>query len=209
MQNRTIGSLMAVAVIALGLLSCQSEEEKAAQARKEAREAYVAKLASEQSEKEKAIQEQIRQYVEDTPDLYRISWKICGDWNAPYNGGIRCNETKTPRTRGYFEPAYVWGASGVEFVNKQNFVDNFWTTGLFIKSQGCLNSGKPKQYGLYHVKDYMRKKEAVPPSPTDVKIERLSTENYTLTNFGVSATTGLIPTGKNCLILEEWKQRQP
>lgn len=206
--------------IGTGLGACQSDADKVAQADNN----YAAKLTDAESQNEKAVQEQIRQYVEDTPDLYRVSWKICGDWNAPYNNGTRCNETKLPRTKGYFEPVYVWGANGIQFVKKQHFVRGFWNTGLFVKSRGCLILGKPREEGLYNVKNFMLDKAGTAPTPENVTIEAISkqekrtiveqafrdaeVENYALSNFGVSATTGLIPTGKNCLNLEEWKKTQ-
>lgn len=215
-----IAFFTALVLMGTGLGACQSDEGRVAQAEND----YAAKLTDAESQKEKAVQEQIRQYVEDTPDLYRVNWKICGDWNAPYNNGTRCNETKIPRTKGYFEPVYVWGVNGVQFVNKQDFVDNFWTTGLFVKSRGCLNLGKPQEEGLYNVKNFMLKKTGTIPTAENVRVEVLSkqdkqkvveqvfkdaeVENYALTNFGVSATTGLIPTGKTCLTLEEWKKTQ-
>ncbi|MBD2505007.1 hypothetical protein [Anabaena azotica] len=221
---KKIALFTALALIGTTLGACQSEEDKVAQAQRDLRAAYAAKLEQEQTQKENAVKEQIRKYVEDTPDLYRISWKVCGDWTAPYNNGTRCSETRIPKTKGYFEPVYVWGANGVQFVNKQDFVRSFWTAGLFVKSRGCLNIGKPREEGLYNVKNFMIEKTSTTPTPQNVKVEVLSrqekqeaveqafkdaeVENYAITNFGVSATTGLIPTGKNCLTLEEWKKTQ-
>ncbi|MBD2537097.1 hypothetical protein H6G97_51100 [Nostoc flagelliforme FACHB-838] len=85
-------------------------------------------------------------------------------------------------------------------------------------------SGKPEQEQFYNVKNFTRDKTNPVPTAANVKIEPLSkqekqtvvelafkdaeTENYALKNFGVSATTGLIPTGKTCLTLEEWKKTQ-
>lgn len=220
MSKRKIFTALVSIGVGLCLGACQSDADKVAHAEND----YGAKLTDVQSQKDKEVQEQIRQYVEETPNLYRITWKVCGDWNAPYKNGTRCNETKIPRTKGYFEPVYVWGANRVQFVNKQDFVSNFWTTGLFMKSRGCLNLGKPREEGLYNVKNFMLKKTGTTPTPENVKVEVLSkeekqkvvkeafknaeVENYALTNFGVSATTGLIPTGKTCLTVDEWKKTQ-
>lgn len=97
-------------------------------------------------------------------------------------------------------------------------------TGLFVKSKGCLNSGKPEQEQFYNIKNFTRDKTNAVPTAANVKIEALSkqekqtvvelafkdaeVENYALTNFGVSATTALIPTGKTCLTVDEWKKTQ-
>jgi hypothetical protein len=118
----------------------------------------------------------------------------------------------------------VWAANGVQFVNKQHFAANFHNTGLFVKFGECLKSGKPKEEKFYHVKDFMLEKGKAAPSPINVKMEVLSkqekqeivqqafneakTEISALNNYGVSATTGLIPTGKSCLKIEEWKTTQ-
>ncbi|WP_341531735.1 hypothetical protein WKK05_39150 (plasmid) [Nostoc sp. UHCC 0302] len=219
-----IGWFATLVLIGLGLGACQSDGDKVSQADNNVKQAYAAKLTDEQSQKENEVQEQIRQYVEETPDLYRISWKVCGDYRSRLRDGVRCSETKIPKTKGYVNPVYVWAANGVQFVNKQHFVDSYWATGLFIKSKGCLNSGKPTQEQFYNVKDFTRDKTSAIPTAANVKIEALSkqekqtvvkqafkdaeTENYAITNFGVSATTGLIPTGKDCLTLEEWKKTQ-
>lgn len=215
-----IALFTALVLMGTALGACQSDEGRVAQAEND----YAAKLTDSESQKEKAVQEQIRQYVEDTPDLYRISWKICGDWNAPYNNGTRCNETRVPTTKGYFEPAYVWSANQAQFVNKQNFVRDAWTTGLFVKSRGCLNIGKPREESFYNVKNFMIEKTAPTPSLENVKVEVVSKqekqkvveqafkdaeiENYALTNFGISTATGSIPTGKTCLTIDEWKKTQ-
>ncbi|RCJ18629.1 hypothetical protein A6770_32800 [Nostoc minutum NIES-26] len=224
-MHKKISSLVfAVALLSLGLVSCQPSEDRVAQAEEKLKEAHTARTAVDQNNKESETDKQIREYVENTPDLYRISWKVCGDYNAPYNNGTRCNETRSPRTKGYFEPAYMWAANKAQFVNKQHFAANFHNTGLFVKSRGCLKSGKPKEEEFYHVRDFMLEKGKATPSPTDVKIEVLSkqekqqivqqafndaeTEISALNNYGVSATTGLIPTGKSCLTVEEWKTTQ-
>ncbi|MBD2681916.1 MULTISPECIES: hypothetical protein [Nostoc] len=220
MNKNKITLFTVLALIGTVLGACQSDGDKVAQTDNN----YPAKLTDVQTLKDKEVQEQIRQYVEETPDLYRISWKVCGDWNAPYKDGTRCNETRIPRTKGYFEPVYVWGANGVQFVNKQDFVRNFWTTGLFVQSTGCLILGKPREESLYNVKNFMLQKTSTTPTAENVKVEVLSkqekqtvveqafkdaeVENYALTNFGVSATTGMIPTGKSCLNFEEWKKTQ-
>ncbi|HEY9803847.1 MAG TPA: hypothetical protein V6D25_26125 [Leptolyngbyaceae cyanobacterium] len=222
---KKIALFTALALIGSLLGACQSDADRVAQAERDLRAAYAAKLDEEQTQKEKAVKEQIRQYVEETPDLYRISWKVCGDYRSRLRNGVRCSETKIPKEKGYVDPVYVWAANGVQFVNKQHFVDSYWATGLFVKSKGCLNAGKPQQEQLYNVKNFTRDKTSAIPTASDVKVEVLSraekqqvveqafkdaeVENYALTNFGVSATTGLIPTGKNCLTIKEWKKRKP
>lgn len=220
MSKRKIFTALVSIGVGLCLGACQSDADNLAQAEND----YGAKLTNVQSQKDKEVQEQIRQYVEETPNLYRITWKVCGDYRSRKRDGVRCSETKIPKTKGYVDPVYVWAANGVQFVNKQHFVNSYWTTGLFVKSKGCLNSGKPEQEQFYNVKNFTRDKTNPVPTAANVKIEALSkqskqtvvelafkdaeVENYALTNFGVSATTGLIPTGKTCLTLEEWKKTQ-
>ncbi|WP_225912907.1 hypothetical protein [Nostoc flagelliforme] len=86
---------------------------------------------------------------------------------------------------------------------------------MFVKSKGCLNSGKPEQEQFYNVKNFTRDKTNPVPTAANVKIEPLSkqskqtavelafkdaeTENYALKNFGVSATTFLNTHWKNLL----------
>ncbi|MCC5623375.1 hypothetical protein LC574_19525, partial [Nostoc sp. CHAB 5715] len=90
------------------------------------------------------------------------------------------------------------------------------------KARGCLVSGTPKEQQLYVVREFLLKKGSN-PQPTDVKIEVVSkqekekilrnavanaeVENATLTNFGVSSN-GLIPNGKACKTIDEWKNEQ-
>ncbi|MBG1266216.1 hypothetical protein [Nostoc sp. WHI] len=220
MSKRKIFTALVSIGVGLCLGACQSDADNVTQAEND----YGAKLTDVQSQKDKEVQEQIRQYVEETPNLYRITWKVCGDYRSRLRDGVRCSETKIPKTKGYVDPVYIWAANGVQFVNKQHFVNSYWATGLFVKSKGCLNSGKPKQEQFYNVKNFTRDKTNAVPTAANVKIEALSkqekqtvveqafkdaeVENYALTNFGVSATTGLIPTGKTCLTLEEWKKTQ-
>lgn len=220
MSKRKIFTTLVSIGVALCLGACQSEGDKVAQAEND----YRAKLTDVQSQKDKEVQEQIRQYVEETPNLYRITWKVCGDYRSRLRDGVRCSETKIPKTKGYVDPVYVWAANGVQFVNKQHFVNSYWATGLFVKSKGCLNSGKPEQEQFYNVKNFTRDKTNAVPTAANVKIEALSkqekqtvvelafkdaeVENYALKNFGVSATTALIPTGKTCLTVDEWKKTQ-
>ncbi|MBN3924207.1 hypothetical protein [Nostoc sp. NMS4] len=220
MSKRKIFTALVSIGVGLCLGACQSDADNLAQAEND----YGAKLTDVQSQKDKEVQEQIRQYVEETPNLYRITWKVCGDYRSRLRDGVRCSETKIPKTKGYVDPVYVWAANGVQFVNKQHFVNSYWATGLFVKSKGCLNSGKPEQEQFYNVKNFTRDKTNAVPTAANVKVEALSkqekqtvvelafkdaeVENYALTNFGVSATTALIPTGKTCLTLEEWKKTQ-
>jgi hypothetical protein len=224
MNKRKIFTALVSIGVGLCLGACQSERDLVAQAENDLKQAYAAASDDEQSQKDKEVQEQIRQYVEETPNLYRITWKVCGDYRSRLRDGVRCSETKIPKTKGYVDPVYVWAANGVQFVNKQHFVNSYWATGLFVKSKGCLNSGKPGQEQFYNVKNFTRDKTNPVPTAANVKIEALSkqskqtvvelafkdaeTENYALTNFGVSATTGLIPTGKTCLTVDEWKKTQ-
>lgn len=220
MSRRKIFTALVSIGVGLCLGACQSEGDKVAQAEND----YGAKLTDVQSQKDKEVQEQIRQYVEETPNLYRVTWKVCGDYRSRLRDGVRCSETKIPKTKGYVDPVYVWAANGVQFINKQHFVNSYWATGLFVKSKGCLNSGKPEQEQFYNVKNFTRDKTNTVPTAANVKVEALSkqekqtvvelafkdaeVENYALKNFGVSATTGLIPTGKTCLTVDEWKKTQ-
>lgn len=78
MNKIKISLFTALVLIGTVLGACQSDGDKVAQTDNN----YPAKLTDVQTQKDKEVQEQIRQYVEETPDLYKISWKVCGDWNA-------------------------------------------------------------------------------------------------------------------------------
>ncbi|WP_180277586.1 hypothetical protein [Nostoc sp. 'Peltigera malacea cyanobiont' DB3992] len=45
---------------------------------------------------------------------------------------------------------------------------------MFVKSKGCLNSGKPEQEQFYNVKNFTRDKTNPVPTAANVKIEALS-----------------------------------
>jgi len=96
-------------------------------------------------------------------------------------------------------------------------------TVLFVKSKGCLNSGKPQdEQAYYKVSDFWLKSDNNPQATTNARLEIVSKqekekvlaeaikdaqkENAYLTNFGTSSN-GLIPTtAQLCLNLEEWKK---
>ncbi|MCL6755217.1 hypothetical protein KBT16_31290 [Nostoc sp. CCCryo 231-06] len=66
MSKRKIFTALVSIGVAICLGACQSEGDKVAQAEND----YRAKLTDVQSQKDKEVQEQIRQYVEETPNLY-------------------------------------------------------------------------------------------------------------------------------------------
>ena len=195
-------------LLSLGVSSCQSPEQKAANARK-----------AVEAERE----QKFKQFVESTPDLYKVTWKLCGDASLNLNRKINfgCNETRDIPTQGFQAPIYVWGPAGeIKFITKPSFADVSLDSTLFVKARGCLVSGTAKQEQLYVVKEFLLKKGSNPQSK-DVKIEIVSKqekenmlrgavanaqlENASLTNFGVSSN-GLIPTGKACQSFDEWKK---
>ncbi|MCC5618618.1 hypothetical protein LC605_26720 [Nostoc sp. CHAB 5836] len=194
-------------LLSMGLSSCVSPEQKAANAQKA--------LLSE-------LEQKFKRFVESTPDLYKVSWKVCGDASLNLNRKINfgCDETRDIPTKGFQEPIFVWGPAGeIKFINKPSFADVSFLSTLFVKSRGCLLSGTPKEQQLYVVREFLLKKGST-PQPTDVKIEvvpkqekekilrnavaNAERENASLTNFGVSSN-GLIPTGKTCPTIDEWK----
>lgn len=197
-------------LLSVGLSSCQSPEQKAANAQKA--------VEAEQEQK-------FKQFIESTPDLYKVSWKVCGDASLNLNRKINfgCDETRDIPTQGFQKPIFVWGPAGeIKFINKPSFADVSLDSTLFVKARGCLVSGAPKEQQLYVAREFLLKKGSN-PQPTDVKIEivpkqekekilrdaiaNAEIENASLTNFGVSSN-GLIPNGKACKTIEEWKNEQ-
>ncbi|ODG99170.1 hypothetical protein A4S05_05450 [Nostoc sp. KVJ20] len=196
-------------LLSLGVSSCQSPEQKAAYAQK-----------AVEAERE----QKFKQFVESTPDLYKVTWKVCGNAGVDLNRKINlgCDETKDIPTQGFQTPIYVWGPAGeIKFITKPSFfADISSDSTLFVKSRGCLASGTAKQEQLYVVREFPLKKGSN-PQPKDAKIEivpkqekekilrdavaNAQIENATLTNFGVSSN-GLIPTGKACQSFDEWKK---
>lgn len=195
-------------LLSLGVSSCQSPEQKAANAQKA--------IEAEQEQK-------FKQFVESTPDLYKVTWKVCGDDSVDLNRKINssCDETRDIPTQGFQAPIYVWGPAGeIKFITKPSFfADISSDSTLFVKSRGCLTSGTAKEEQIYAIKTFPLKKGSN-PQPKDANIEIVTKqekekilrdalenaqiENASLTNFGVSSN-GLIPTGKACESFDEWK----
>jgi hypothetical protein len=153
-------------IICLGLLSCQSPEEKAVEARRKAHEAAIA-------EEEK----QIKTLVDTTPDLYRVFWKVCGDktinLNRDINGG--CDEARQPVTQGFREPMLMWGKVSQIKIEEDT---RYRTTGIsnpviFIKSRGCLIEGAPKEENFYKLREFSVEKNK-PVTADNIRFERLS-----------------------------------
>jgi hypothetical protein len=196
-------------LLSVGLSSCQSPEQKIANARK------AAEIEQEQK---------LKQFVESTPDLYKVSWKVCGDSKINLNREINkgCDETRDVPTEGFEKPVFVWGPAGeIKFINKPSFADISLDSTLFVKARGCLVSGTPKEQQLYAVKKFLLKKGSN-PQLTDVKVEIVpkqekekilrdaiadaEIENTSLTNFGVSSN-GLIPTtDQGCKTIDQWNK---
>lgn len=210
MFNLNKSQIYALALLlSLGVSSCQSPEQKAANAQKA--------VEAEQEQK-------FKQFVESTPDLYKVTWKVCVDASLNLNRKINkgCDETRDIPTQGFQAPIYVWGPAGeIKFITKPSFfADVSLDSTLFVKSRGCLASGAAKEQQLYVVREFLLKKGSN-PQPTNAKIEivpkhekekilrnavaNAEIENASLTNFGVSSN-GLIPTGKACKTIEEWKK---
>ncbi|BAB78308.1 hypothetical protein ACN23B_28085 (plasmid) [Anabaena sp. FACHB-709] len=215
-----VGLFASLTLIGLGLGACQSDADKVAQVENELRQAYAA-TTNEQSPKDKQVQE----YVEGTPDLHRVSWKVCGDgklsvtMNEEINKG--CNETRNEPAKGFFQPAYVWGpVKEVKFVNKPDLSPSLQITGLFVKSRGCVSLGQPGAENFYRVSEFTLKKASA-NLPKDAKTEVIpkqekqeilsavignaESELTSIRNFGVSSN-GLLPTGSTCPTLGEWEK---
>ncbi|MHC5854403.1 hypothetical protein [Nostoc sp.] len=219
MSKRKIFAALVSIGVGLCLGACQSNADKVAQAENELKQAYAA-ASDEQSPKQKQVQE----YVNSTPDLHRVSWKVCGDgklsvtMNEDLNKG--CNETKNEPAKGFFQPAYVWGpVKEVKFVNKRHFTPSLQIAGLFVKSRGCVSLGQPGEENFYRVAEFTQEKNA--NSPKDARSELITKEEKqkilsavignaeseltSLRNFGVSSN-GLLPTGSTCPTLDKWKK---
>lgn len=174
--------------------------------------------------KEKAEAAEVKKFVDSTPDLYRVNWKVCSDGflDQDNNG---CKESRDVRSIGFPEAVLVWGTvQEVKFVSKRHFSHNMQSVGLFVKSKGCLLLGKPEAgEQFYKIHEFSLKKGSTLPNPDSAKIDKLSpedkvkairaaidnaeTEIASLNNFGVSST-GFIPTTAKqpCLTLEKWKK---
>ncbi|MBH8573543.1 hypothetical protein I8752_11045 [Nostocaceae cyanobacterium CENA369] len=217
MSKRKIFTALISIGVGLWLGACQSGDDKVSQTQKDSPLAYAA-TSDEQSPKDKQLQE----YVESTPDLHRISWKVCGDgklsvtMNEQINKG--CNETRNEPAKGFFQPAYVWGpVEEIKFVNKRHFTPSLQIVGLFVKSRGCVSLGQPGEENFYRVAEFTLEKNA--NLPKDARSELITKEQKkqilnatikdadleltSLKNFGVSSN-GLIPTGPTCPTIEQW-----
>lgn len=188
------------------LTSCQSPEQKAAQAQKQ--EIEAAKAEKEQ---------QIQALLDSTPDLYRVLWKVCGDKKVNLqknlNGG--CDESRDPVTDGYKEPLFMWGPIGNIQVEQKSdpILPTLVYANTFIQSRGCLASGTPKNEGFYKIREFLVDKNN-PVSSSNITVERLSKEdkerrirqqigNVELTSAYTSR--GLLP-GADCPSLSDWKK---
>lgn len=197
-----------------GIISCQSKTPE--QIALETEQEMIAA-------KQKAEAAEIKQFVDSTPDLYRVNWKVCSDGflDRDNNG---CKESRDVRSIGFPEAVLVWGpVQEVKFVSKRNFSPNMQSVGLFVKSKGCLKLGKPEAGDqFYKIHEFSLTKGSALPNPNSAKIDKLSPEDKTkairvatdnaedeitsLNNFGVSSS-GFMPTAalQPCLTLEKWK----
>ncbi|MCC5620103.1 hypothetical protein [Nostoc sp. CHAB 5715] len=199
-----------------GIVSCQSKTPE--QIADEKEQQLIAA-------KQKAEADLLKDFVDTTPDLYKVNWKVCSDGflNQDNNG---CNESRDIRTKGFSEAVLVWGpVEEVKFFTKPHFSFNMQNVGLFVKSKGCLLLGKPEGgEQFYKIHEFSLKKGSTLPNPDSAKIDKLSPQDKvqairvaidnaeneiaSLNNFGVSST-GFIPnTAKQpCLTLEKWKKQ--
>jgi len=195
-------------IICFGLVSCQSPEEKAAEARNKEREAAI-------SEEEK----QIKILVDTTPDIYRVFWKVCGDkainLHRKINGG--CDEARQPATEGFKESMLMWGAVSQIKIEEDT---RFRTTGIsypvvFIKSRGCLIEGASKEEKFYKLREFTVEKNN-PVTADDIRFERLSREekeSQIRQQVAIlDATRGVPAFGimgvRVCESLDDWKSSQ-
>ncbi|QFS49530.1 hypothetical protein [Nostoc sphaeroides] len=199
-----------------GIISCQSKTPEQI-----ARVTELELIAA----KQKAEATEIKEFVDSTPDLYKVNWKVCSDGflDQDNNG---CKESRDVRSIGFSEAVLVWGpVQEVKFVTKRHFSPNMQNVGLFVKSKGCLLLGKPEGgEQFYKIHEFSLKKGSTLPNPDSTKIDKLSpedkvqairvaidnaeTEIASLNNFGVSST-GFMPTAAKqpCLTLEKWKKQ--
>ncbi|MCC5668932.1 hypothetical protein LC653_35025 [Nostoc sp. CHAB 5784] len=198
-----------------GIISCQSKTPEQI-----AHETELELIAA----KQKAEASAVKEFVDSTPDLYKVNWKVCSDgFLERYNNG--CNESRDVRSIGFSEAVLVWGpVQEVKFVTKPHFSFNMQNVGLFVKSKGCLLLGKPEGgEQFYKIHEFSLKKGSTLPNPDSTKIDKLSpedkvqairaaidnaeTEIASLNNFGVSSTVFMPNTAKQpCLTLEKWKK---
>jgi hypothetical protein len=197
-----------------GIISCQSKTPEQI-----AHETELELIAA----KEKAEADEVKKFVDSTPDLYRVNWKVCSD-GFPGRNHSGCEESRDVRTKGFSEAVLVWGpVQEVKFVSKPNFAFSMQNVGLFVKSKGCLLLGKPEGGDqFYKINEFSLRQGSALPKPDSAKIDKLSPEDKTkairvainnaedeiasLNNFGVSSS-GFIPTTalQPCLTLEKWK----
>ncbi|MBD2518423.1 hypothetical protein H6G93_26325 [Nostoc sp. FACHB-973] len=197
-----------------GIISCQSKTPEQI-----AHETELELIAANQKAEASAVKE----FVDSTPDLYKVNWKVCSDGflDQDNNG---CKESRDVGAKGFPEAVLVWGpVQEVKFVTKRHFSPNMQSVGLFVKSKGCLLLGKPEAGDqFYKIHEFSLKKGSTLPNPDSAKIDKLSPEDKTkaigvaidnaeneiasLNNFGVSSS-GFIPTTAKqpCLTLEKWK----
>ncbi|QFS52614.1 hypothetical protein [Nostoc sphaeroides] len=199
-----------------GIISCQSKTPEQI-----ARVTELELIAA----KQKAEATEIKEFVDSTPDLYKVNWKVCSDGflDQDNNG---CKESRDVRSIGFSEAVLVWGpVEEVKFFTKPNFSPNLQSVGLFAKSKGCLLLGKPDGGDqFYEIHQFTLKKGATLPNPSSTKIDQLSPQDKvqairaaidnaeneiaSLNNFGVSSTGFMPNTAKQpCLTLEKWKKQ--
>ncbi len=197
-----------------GIISCQSKTPEQI-----AKETELELIAA----KQKAEAAEIKNFVDTTPDLYRVNWKVCSDgFLVQDNNG--CKESRDVASKGFPEAVLVWGpVQEVKFVTKRHFSPNMQSVGLFVKSKGCLLLGKPEGGDhFYKIHQFSLTKGSALPNPDSAKIDKLSSEDKTkairvatnnaedeiasLNNFGVSSS-GFMPSTamQPCLTLEKWK----
>ncbi|MBE8970965.1 hypothetical protein IQ277_33630 [Nostocales cyanobacterium LEGE 12452] len=98
-----------------GIISCQSKTPEQI-----AHETELELIAA----KEKAEASVVKKFVDSTPDLYRVNWKVCSDGflDRDNNG---CKESRDVGAKGFPEAVLVWGpVQEVKFVTKRHFSPN-------------------------------------------------------------------------------------
>ncbi|GAX38942.1 hypothetical protein [Nodularia sp. NIES-3585] len=118
----------------------------------------------------------MEELLKNTPDLYRIDWKVCGieslNLHKKVNQG--CDETKEPPTTGFSEPMYLWGpATDIQIKEKISFVKTLTSAHVFVKSRGCLSNGNPQEEQFFKVRSFLVKNNNVPKT-TDFQVRKLS-----------------------------------
>lgn len=130
---------------------------------------------SQASKEASALQELLK----NTPDLYRVDWKVCGVRSINLHRKINqgCDETKQPTEVGFREPMYFWGTATeikLETIPLPLYLSKTdVSVHAFVKSRGCLSSGNPQDEGFYKIDSFLLDKKDM-PKEQNFTVQKLS-----------------------------------